>query len=176
MPKEKVKSTLVDEIVISESSDPARELYDKGRFGSVEEGKVHFSLLEAYYLLDKDKIDIFDKKNKLISKEIFLKKASKAEPNFWTKYCVFRDFRDRGYIIKTALKFGADFRVYDRGVKPGDDHAKWVVFPVPEGSTLTWHEFSAKNRVAHSTKKRLLIGVVDAESDVTYYEIRWIRP
>ncbi len=84
--------------------------------------------------------------------------------------------RNRGYIVKTALKFGADFRVYDRGVKPGEDHAKWVVYPVNEGSTLTWHDFSAKNRVAHSTKKRLLMGIVDAENDVTYYEIRWMRP
>jgi tRNA-intron endonuclease len=84
--------------------------------------------------------------------------------------------RERGYIVKTALKFGADFRVYDRGVKPGEDHARWILYPVKEGSTLTWHDFSAKNRVAHSTKKRLLIGVVDEENDVTYYEIKWVRP
>jgi len=74
------------------------------------------------------------------------------------------------------LKFGADFRVYDRGVKPGEDHAKWIIYPVYESSTLTWHEFSAKNRVAHSTKKRLLIAVLDAENDITYWEIRWTRP
>ena len=105
-----------------------------------------------------------------------MKKIKKTGKNFWVKYCVFKDMRDRGYIIKTALKFGADFRVYDRGVKPGEDHAKWVVFPVHESNSLTWHEFAAKNRVAHSTKKRLLIGVVDEESDVSYWEARWLRP
>ena len=84
--------------------------------------------------------------------------------------------RDRGYIVKTALKFGADFRIYDRGVKPGEDHAKWIVYPVHESESLTWYEFAAKNRVAHSTKKKLLIGIVDDEGDVTYYEIKWIRP
>ena len=84
--------------------------------------------------------------------------------------------RRRGYIVKTALKFGADFRVYDRGVKPGEDHAKWVVFPVSEGDGLTWFEFSAKNRVAHSTKKKLLMGIADAEGEITYYEVGWIRP
>ena len=111
-----------------------------------------------------------------LTPEAFLKKIRKIEPQFWTKYCVFRDLRNRGYIVKTALKFGADFRVYERGVKPGEEHAKWVVFPVHEGSVLTWQDFSAKNRVAHSTKKRLLIGIVDDEADVTYYEIRWMRP
>ena len=87
-----------------------------------------------------------------------------------------RDRGSRGYIVKTALKFGADFRVYDRGVKPGEDHARWVVYPVHEGSVLTWYEFAAKNRVAHSTKKRLMLGIVDDEGDVTYYEVRWMRP
>ena len=84
--------------------------------------------------------------------------------------------RNRGYIVKTALKFGADFRVYDRGVKPGEDHARWILYPVHEGSALTWYEFAAKNRVAHSTKKRLLIGVADDEGDVSYWEARWLRP
>ncbi|MBW2998063.1 tRNA-intron lyase, partial [Candidatus Woesearchaeota archaeon] len=40
----------------------------------------------------------------------------------------------------------------------------------------TWHSFSAKNRVAHSTKKRLMIGTVDDEGDVTYWEVKWIKP
>jgi tRNA-intron endonuclease len=61
-------------------------------------------------------------------------------------------------------------------VKPGGGHAKWLVFPVSEDKVLSWYEFAAKNRVATSTKKRLLIGIVDRENDVTYYEIRWMRP
>jgi tRNA-intron endonuclease len=174
--EELIKSFFMDDTILTETSDQALELYNKSRFGKPMDKKVQLSLLEAFYLLEKGKITVLDGKNKPFVTEKYLKRAQKLEPNFWTKYCVFRDFRDRGYIIKTALKFGADFRVYDRGVKPGEDHAKWVVFPVPEGSTLTWHEFSAKNRVAHSTKKRLLIAVVDEESDVTYYEVRWLRP
>ena len=87
----------------------------------------------------------------------------------------YKNIRNRGYIIKTALKFGADFRVYARGVKPGEGHAKWIVYPVHESSSLTWHEFAAKNRVAHSTKKRLMMGVVDDEGDIAYWEIRWLR-
>jgi len=175
--KEKVKAFFIKERVMTESTDAARELYALNRYGSIiEGGKVQLSLLEALYLFEKEKIILFDGRNKEISYDIFLRKAKKLEPNFWIRYCVFKDFRTRGYIIKTALKFGADFRVYERGVKPGEDHAKWVIYPVHEASVLTWHEFSAKNRVAHSTKKRLMIGVVDDEGDVTYYEIRWMRP
>ena len=175
--KEPVKATFARERVLTESSDNARELYNQSRYGELlDDGRVQLSLIEALYLIEKKKLIVYDSRNKEINLESFLKKAQKVEPNFWVRYCVFKDIRNRGYIIKTALKFGADFRIYDRGVKPGEDHARWVVFPVHEASTLTWYEFAAKNRVAHSTKKRLLMGIVDAENDLTYYEIKWLRP
>jgi len=175
--KKPIKSVFAEERVITENSDEARELYNQSRYGTIlDNGKVQLSLLEALHLLEKGRLILLDGKNKKIDFEKFLKKAKKLEPNFWIRYCVFKDMRNRGYIIKTALKFGADFRVYDRGVKPGEDHAKWIVYPVHEASTLTWYEFSAKNRVAHSTRKRLLLGVVDEEADVTYYEVAWKRP
>ena len=176
-PKVNVNAIFLKERVITENSNDARELFNQSRYGSLaDDGKVQLSLLEAMYLLEKGKLVILDGKNKEIAAEKFLKKAQKLEPNFWVRYCVFKNMRNRGYIIKTAMKFGADFRVYDRGVKPGEDHAKWIVYPVHEASVLTWYEFSAKNRVAHSTRKRLLIGCVDEENDVTYWEIKWVRP
>ncbi len=165
------------ERIITENSDKAREFYIQSNFGyTLSDGRVQLSLLEGVYLVEKKRLNILDGKNKKIDFEKLVKKAEKVEPNFWIRYCVFRDLRNRGYTVKTALKFGADFRVYDRGVNPGEDHAKWIVFPVHEGSTLTWHEFAAKNRVAHSTKKRLLLGVVDDEGDCSYWEVAWKRP
>jgi len=174
--KEVVKAIFARERVLTESSDEARNFYAKSAYGQIiEGGKVQLALPEALYLLEKGKLDIKDGKKKLTTEE-FINKARKAEPNFWIRYCVFKDLRNRGYIVKTALKFGADFRVYDRGIKPGEDHARWIVYPVHEGETLTWYEFAAKNRVAHSTKKRLLMAIVDDEGDVTFYEIAWKRP
>jgi tRNA-intron endonuclease, archaea type len=168
---------LIDDYVICEFNDYANELYSKSRFGFINDEKyLQLTLYEATYLFEKGNLKIFDKKKKEINLPFLLKKAAKFEKMFWTKYCVFKDLRKVGYIVKTALKFGADFRVYDKGIKPGEDHAKWIVYPVKEGDSMTWYEFSAKNRVAHSTKKKLLIGVVDGEGDVTYYEINWKRP
>lgn len=176
-PKNPVLGILAGERVITESSDDARDFFNQSRFGTLNEGgKVELSLLEALYLLERERLIIKSESGKVLPFELYVKKARKVEPNFWIRYVVFRDMRNRGYIIKTALKFGADFRVYDRGVKPGEDHAKWIVFPVHEASVFTWHEFSAKNRVAHSTKKRLLLAIVDDENDVTYYQVSWTRP
>jgi len=176
-PRKKVKGILAGERVLTESSDESRELYNQSRFGTLDDsGKLELSLLEALYLAEKNKLEVFTESGKEINFVNYVKKARKVEPNFWTRYCVFKDIRNRGYIIKTALKFGADFRVYDRGVKPGEDHARWIIYPVHEGETLTWYDFAAKNRVAHSTKKHLLMGIVDDEGDCTFYEIRWVRP
>ncbi len=175
--KQKIKAEFISGKVLTESSDASRELYDQSRYGiMLDNGKIQLSLIEALHLMEKNTIEVYKTKTKQINFDDFSKKAKKLELNFWIRFCVYKDIRNRGYIIKTALKFGADFRVYDRGVKPGEDHAKWIVYPVYEGSTLTWYEFAAKNRVAHSTRKRLLIGVVDDENSVSYWEVRWMRP
>jgi len=170
----KIKAVFIGEKVTSNSSF-AYQLYDQSRFGEVVEKKISYSFVEALYLMKKEKLEVFFNKKKL-SEARFIEEARKKEPNFMTRYAVFSALRNRGYIVKTALKFGADFRVYERGVKPGEKHAKWIVFPVYESAGLTWHEFAAKNRVAHSTRKNLLIAIVDDEGDVTFYEVRWIRP
>jgi len=177
--KEKIDKFTINicgEKITSDDSKESKMLYDQSRFGEIKDNKILYSLVESHYLLEKDKVRILDEENKSLTVDEFTKKAIKLKPNFWTRYLVFRDMRNRGYIVKTALKFGADFRVYDRGIKPGDDHAKWIVYPVRETEMFSWHEFSAKNRVAHSTRKRLLIAVVDEETEATYYEIAWTRP
>ncbi len=175
--KKKLNAKFIGNMVFLEKSDESNLIYDKNSIGvMVDDGKLQLSYLEALFLKEKGSISLYDGRNKEISTEKFIKKVNKTEPNFWIRYCVFKDIRNRGYIVKTALKFGADFRVYDRGIKPGEDHAKWIIYPVKEGEEFTWYNFAAKNRVAHSTKKRLMIGIVDDEGDVTYYEVRWIRP
>jgi tRNA-intron endonuclease, archaea type len=49
------------------------------------------------------------------------------------------------------------------------------LYTTKENELINWHDFAAKNRVAHSTKKNLVIAIVDDESDVSYYEISWLR-
>lgn len=170
-----IEAEYMDGKVIGESCELARELYDKSRYGEPFQKKFQYSLVEALYLVERNKMKVFKGKKEITFDEL-LKMARKLENNFWTRYVAFKDMRNRGYIVKTALKFGADFRIYDRGVKPGDDHAKWIMYPIAESETCSWYEFSAKNRVAHSTKKRLLIAIVDDESDLVYYEVSWTRP
>ena len=43
----------------------------------------------------------------------------KGDKQFYSKQKVHEDLREKGYCIKTGLKFGFDFRVYPRGKKNG---------------------------------------------------------
>src|SRR3989338_902343 len=104
--KEPVKAAISKERLLTESSDNARELYNQSRYGNLlDDGRVQLSLIESLYLVEKARLKVFDGRNKPINYENHLKKSQKAEPNFWVRYCVYRDIRNRGYIIKTALKF-----------------------------------------------------------------------
>ncbi len=169
-----VKAIFSGENIYSNKKE-AFSLYEQSRFGEPKEGKIYYSFYEALFLLEKGKLTI-EQKQKRLNFDKILDKLKDLDLKIETKYSVFKDMRNRGYIVKTALKFGAEFRVYDKGVKPGQDHARWILYPVKESEVLTWHDFSAKNRVAHSTKKNLLIGIIDEEGDVTYYQVSWIKP
>ena len=171
---EKINAQISGEIIFSNDSE-AHNLYKKSCFGELVDNKVQYSISEALYLFEKGKLELFSRNKKLTEKEI-MNKLGKIDKRIQTKYPILKDLRERGYIVKTALKFGADFRVYDKGQRPGKKHAKWIVFIDHESKKITWHEFSAKNRVAHSTKKNLLLSILDEEGDITYYEVKWIRP
>ena len=170
---DKIKAQLSGKI-ISSNSEEAYSFYDKSHFGEPAGEKVQYSPTEALYLLDKGKM-LVSCKNKILSLKNLMEKIRKIDKKIDVKYPVFKDLREKGYIVKTALKFGAEFRVYEKGSNPGKSHAKWIVFTDHESQKLKWHEFAAKNRVAHSTKNKLLLAVVDDENDITYYEVNWIK-
>ena len=148
----KIQAYLLGQIISSNTSE-AKFLNKKSSFGEAVQEKIHYSLPEALFLVEKLKMEIYVQSKKISTREL-LNKLRRIDKRIQIKYPVFKDLREKGYIVKTALKFGADFRIYEKGSKPGKKHAKWIVFVDHESSKLTWHEFSAKNRVAHSTKDR----------------------
>ena len=171
---EKIKSHILENTVTSNSKQ-AYFLLQTSNFGEKVGEKIQYILTEAYFLIESGKMEIYSK-NKKLSKEEILKKFQKIDKKFQQKYLVFKDLRKKGYIVKTALKFGAEFRVYEKGKKPGKEHAKWLVITGNESNKISWHEFSSKNRVAHSTRKNLLLALVDEEGKIIYYEIKWVKP
>ena len=171
---EKIKAQFIGNTV-STNSILAYGLNEKSNFGERIGEKIQYSLSEAFYLLEENKLEITNNK-KMLSKNEVREKFQKIDKKFLIKYVIFKDLRKKGYILKTALKFGADFRIYEKGTKPGKAHSKWILYADSETNKIKWQDFAAKTRIANSTKKNLLIAIVDDEEKVTYYEIKWLKP
>lgn len=151
-------------------------LHDKGHYGAKDSTKnIFLSYEEGLFLYDLDKIDVYSNK-RLLSRSTIVRKAKKNDKRFDTKYAVYHDMRSKGHIIKTALKYGADYRVYTKGTRIGKDHSSHLLYAMRQDEDISMIMLSGKARVAHSTRKKLLLGVVDSELDVTYYELSWVRP
>jgi len=157
------------------TNDPkAYNLTKTNFFGEKVGETIEYSLFEAMYLVETKKIEILFN-NKLLNHQDIDKKFSRIDKKFGVRYAVYKHLRKNGHIPKTALKFGAEFRVYEKGKGPGKGHSKWIVFTDSEKGQNSWHDFSAKNRVAHSTGKKLLLAIVDDEKDVLFYEVAWTK-
>lgn len=159
---------------IYSNSKEAFDLNESQMVGEKSEGKIFYMLEEALHLINTNKIILKDHNLKEISEETFIKKSSKISKNFFSRYLVYENLSKKGYKIKTGFKFGADFRIYEKGKKK-EKHSKWICFCVNEKEKFSWTEFSSKNRVANSTRKKLLIAMIDQENKITYYEISWKR-
>ena len=85
-------------------------LYEKSNFGERKEGKIIYSPVEALYLFRKRKNGNFFQKLKELSHEELIRKFKKIDKKIQLKYPVFKDLREKGYVVKTALKFGAEFQ------------------------------------------------------------------
>jgi tRNA-intron endonuclease len=156
----------------------ANQLYQRGFYGKLlSGGKLQLSLVETLYLMDVGKITVKDEDGKKLKfKDLFVM-FSNVDSELPLKHAVYSDLRSRGYILKTGMKFGAHFRVYERGEGPGESHSKFLVHAIPEeGARLTPTELARAIRLAHSVRKKIMWAIVDTDGDVTYYALTRERP
>lgn len=153
-----------------------KQLLERG-FGEDHGGKVLLSPEETLFLKEKRKdFPVHDHKKTDLDFEELMKKFVKLDKDFPRKYIVYRDLRSRGFIVKTGFKFGTHYRVYGRGVRPGEGHAIWLVHAVPEEYKCDFQDFSRSIRLAQNVRKKMIYALVDKEGDITYYKIERFKP
>ncbi|WP_048058255.1 tRNA-intron lyase [Pyrococcus yayanosii] len=168
--KEPIEFRLSGDRVFSEREKAINQLHNNRGYGEVIEGKLFLSLVEAAYLLEKGKIRVLDGDRELSLEELF-DLGRKRDEDFDVKFLVYRDLRERGYIVKSGLKFGSHYRVYRRG----SEHSDWLVWVVRENAKLSPNDITARIRVAHGVRKSMVMAVVDEDGDVVYYRIEWVK-
>ena len=130
------------------------------------------SLIEAYYLLEKRQITIFDvEKDREIEEKEFYKIAKEIHHKFEEKYKIYKDLREKNYVPRPGLKFGADFVVYRQG--PGLEHSLFMVHVLPHDSEITAIEMVRAGRLATSVRKKFVIANPLTNS---YYFFEWFKP
>ncbi len=88
-------------IKIGEGNQRAISLNQKSQFGKLSEDCLELSLMEACYLMESGRLDIYENDEKCeLDYIIDLIK----EQEIYGKYLVYKDLKNRGYIIKTGFK------------------------------------------------------------------------
>jgi tRNA-intron endonuclease len=180
---EKIPTKFINNRVIIFNPLYASYLYvKKGFFGSplgISKPRLEYfskpselSLIEAYYLLEKDEITIHDvKENKEIDVKEFFTIAKTIHHKFEEKYTIYKDLREKKYIPRPGLKFGADFVVYRKG--PGLEHSLFMVHVLPHDSEITAIDMVRAGRLATSVRKKFVIANPLTNS---YYFFEWFKP
>jgi tRNA-intron endonuclease len=180
---DKIPTKFINSRVIVFNPLYASYLYvKKGFFGSplgINKPRLEYfskpselSLIEAYYLLEKEEITIFDVKEKReLDTDEFLKIAKNSHHKFEDKYTIYKDLREKKYVPRPGLKFGADFVVYRRG--PGLEHSLFMVHVLPHDSEITAIDMVRAGRLATSVRKKFVIANPLTK---TYYFFEWFKP
>ena len=140
------------------------ELRDRG-FGELRNGRLFFTSYESFYLTEKQKIRVFNKKSEeeLTLRDI-VRKLSVGKPEIWIKYLVYRDLRDRGYIVRESER-NFDFDIYGKGP------LRRLISIVYEGGEASLRKLQKLLAFAEKEKKELILAVVDRRTDIVYYTL-----
>jgi tRNA-intron endonuclease len=166
---------LVKDSVVVRDQAEASQIYNKGFYGyPVAGGGLELDLLEAVYLAESARLEVV-KDGQPMTLERLVASASSAHRDFEIKYIVYRDLRQRGYLVKAGGE-EFDFRVFPRGGTPNSTQTKNWVAAISERSTFSIGPFVATLERAEKTRKELLLAIVDEEGDLTYYRAGTCQP
>ncbi|MDO9323395.1 MAG: tRNA-intron lyase, partial [Methanoregula sp.] len=140
-----------------------RVLYEQSGYGRLEKDGVKLAPQEALYLIHRLKITLdgytFD--------SLFSEFAN--ERNFLRSFLVYRDLRERGYVVQTGPH---DFRVFRRGEKPGTGESLYLVRVLSERDPIRFTKLIEEVVASRNMRKQYVLAVVDDEEELTYYEIK----
>ncbi len=157
----------IKKIIVSEKG---LNLYENGYYGSLdEEQQLTLNPEEGLLLLERSKLEVIDRSGKTISPGDLVGFVSRDDPTFFSRYLVYKDLRNRGYVVRPGFGEFSPYRLYSRGGIPGKDSSKSVVYPLAEGKDMDLKNLDLVVNQARMDRKKLLLGVIDRLGDVTYY-------
>jgi tRNA-intron endonuclease len=174
---------LADSRLIVWNPSEARRLYNNGFYGKplgIPKPREDFEAplvldpIEGLYLREKGRIHVVSGPDKTEMTLDELRETTQAIlERLDMKYAVYRNLRERGYVVTPGIKYGCDFAVYEHG--PGVDHAPFIVQVKSSGDGLTAPEIVEAGRLATTVRKTFLIALVDGD-DIRFLSFKWWKP
>ena len=115
--------------------DFAISLYNKGHYGTPEKDGVRLDGFEALHLLELNRIEITKESDLMAPVEISEFFSSQID-KFMVRYYVYKDLRNRGYVVNLGQGSSFFFRLYARDAKPKQVSAKYYVTALHEGGSI----------------------------------------
>jgi len=175
-----MRSELIENRIIVWNIEDSKKLFSQGYYGKpigipkpkIEEINVPLilDLIEGYYLLERKKITIYQSKKKVTNREM-LEICKKEYHDFNKKYLVYKNFRDKGYIVNPGIKFGCDFAVYQKG--PGIDHAPYLVQVYNNKDSISTTGIVLAGRLATTVRKQFILAISNGKDKVDHLALDW---
>ena len=175
-----MKSELIENRIIVWDIEDSRKLFSQGYYGKpigipkpvIEEidAPLILDLIEGLYLLENKKISITKLKQKINVKQM-TEICKKEIHGFEKKYIVYKNFRDKGYIINPGIKFGCDFAVYEKG--PGIDHAPFLIQVYNRNESITSTGIVLAGRLATTVRKQFILAIPKGKDKVDFLALDW---
>lgn len=155
-----------DEVCVTDR-DAVEWLDSKGYGFRFKEDLSILRPFEALYLMDQNKLVLYHKSRQLTFNQ-YLKILERTDDKIWLRYLIYKDLRDRGYVVKDGYGFDIDFKVYEAG-EYGSKPAKYLIYGIAEGTPIPIMKLYNILRHAYSLRKTLIIATVDRRSEIVYY-------
>ncbi len=163
-----VNGQLISDQTCITDKNMIHELEQKG-YGEIENKKLFLQEFETLYLLYTKKL-ILKKGKKYFDFDSFMGLCQKTSSEVLTKFLIYRDLRNRGYVVKDGFGFGSDFRVYERG-HFGEKGAKFLIFGLNEGQQENMGTLQKKIQEITQMGKEPIIAVIERRGEIIYYKI-----
>ena len=183
MKPKKIQGELVENRIIIHDIENSKKLFGNGYYGKplgIPKPKgINFDaplildLIESYYLIQIGILQI-TRNEKILSLRELKVICKKQYDQFDSKYIVFQNLRNQGYIVSPGIKFGCDFAVYERG--PGIDHAPFLVQVLKREEIMSASSIILSGRLATTVKKQFIIAIPKIkDKSVEFIGFAWWR-
>ena len=133
-----------------------------------------YSYPEALYLVENGWMRVLNSQDIELDFNMLLEELKQLDENVWRDYVIYRDLRNRKYVVKDGFSEELRFRVFERG-KYGREPARYIIAPIVEGKNLPIKRLQEWLVTCRKMRKELVIAVVDRRNEVVYYKARLVN-